>query len=309
MSSVTDHTQTAGVAPWAESQAGVRQRVDAFLDGYLSSLTTPADFDAALRYALLGPGKRVRPVLCVFSCVAAGGSPEAALPAAGALEMVHAFSLVHDDLPALDDDDMRRGRETTHKAFGEATAILAGDGLLALAFRLLTDRSADHATAGRLCAALAAGTSRMVDGQVLDTLGEQRPVESEGEAQERLLAIHRNKTGALIRAACVMGGVSAGAEDGSSELAALRRFGDDVGLMFQIVDDLLDVEGDPAAMGKATQKDAAAGKLTFPGVLGVEESRRHAKSLHDSAIAALVPLGARAGALRTLSETLLARKA
>jgi geranylgeranyl pyrophosphate synthase len=222
--------------------------------------------------------------------------------------MVHAFSLVHDDLPALDDDAVRRGRATVHAAYGEAMAVLVGDGLLALAFRLLSERVGDAALAGRLVAELSAGTSRMVNGQVLDTFGGAVVGGVEG-----LRGIHRAKTGALIRVSCRMGGLCAGVGAGAPGLAALTGYGEDVGLMFQVVDDLLDVEGEAEAVGKATGKDAAAGKLTYPGVLGVAGSRAEVERLRASALGRLSALeaggGDRVGGLVRMCEELAKRTA
>jgi len=311
VSSVNEPLEGDGTRAEADERStpdsdAVRAAVDDYLERYVSSLRMPANLEEAVRYALLSPGKRTRPILCALSCRAAGGTLEAALPAAAAVEMVHAFSLIHDDLPALDNDDLRRGAPTTHRAFGEALAILAGDGLLTLAFRVLAERAADPATTGRLTRELSQGASRMVDGQVFDTVGGGAGFALRS-AEDRLRTVHRNKTAALIRAACLMGGISAGAEDGSETLAALSRYGDDVGLMFQIVDDLLDVLADAGELGKATQKDAKRGKLTYPAVRGVDGSREEIEILRNSARSAIHGLGARAEPLARLCDELAER--
>jgi geranylgeranyl diphosphate synthase type II len=225
------------------------------------------------------------------------------MPAACALELVHTYSLIHDDLPAMDDDDLRRGRPTCHKAFDEATAILAGDGLLTLAFEILTRhvRPAESAAACVLALAEGAGPAGMVGGQMADLQAEGRT----DATLEALEAIHRRKTGALLRASLRMGGIVAQA--GESTLRALDSYGHAVGLAFQIVDDLLDVEGDEAKLGKRVGKDSGLGKWTYPGLLGVEGSRRRARQLAEEAVLALAPLGGRGERLRALALDLLER--
>jgi len=291
----------------------VRESVDGFVGGFLDGVGYEAGLVEAMRYAVLGPGKRTRPRLVLESFVASGGEVggsgwELAVRAAGAVEMVHAFSLVHDDLPALDDDDVRRGRATVHRVFGEAMATLVGDGLLALAFRAIGEGCGSvgggMAVCGRLVGELACGTGRMVNGQVLDTLGGGS---GEGEGLARLRAIHRDKTGALISSSCRMGGVCAGA--GEATVEALGLFGEEVGLMFQVVDDLLDVEGDAAEIGKATGKDAEAGKVTYPGLLGVAESRAEVERLRELAVGRLSALGGSGGGLIRLCDELARRTA
>ncbi|MEL6797880.1 MAG: polyprenyl synthetase family protein, partial [Planctomycetota bacterium] len=218
----------------------------------------------AMRYATLGGGKRLRPLLVWHVCATAGGDPLVALPAAAAVELVHAFSLVHDDLPAMDDDDLRRGRPTLHIHAGEAMAILAGDALFSLAYDALARGYDDPSLSRALIVELAGGSAGMITGQVFDSLPEADPQPQGIEALER---IHRNKTGTLIRAACKMGALCAGNE---AAVEAADRFGAAVGLMFQAVDDLIDVEQPAERTGKRTGKDAEAGKLTYPGLLGVE---------------------------------------
>lgn len=265
----------------------------------------PPRLAAAMRYATLGGGKRLRPVLTLLAAEACGGTWEQALPAACAVEMIHCYSLVHDDLPAMDDDDLRRGRPTCHKAFDEATAILAGDGLLTLAFEVIARGIAPGDRAARCVRILAAaaGPEGMVGGQMADLEAEDRPL-SDGSA-EALRAIHRRKTGALLAASLGLGAAAVGADE--SQLAALERYGRAVGLAFQIVDDLLDVQGDEAATGKRVGKDAGAGKWTYPAFLGIEESRRRARTLAEEAVAALETFGERGSLLRGLAWQLLER--
>lgn len=258
----------------------------------------------AARYALLGPGKRIRPVLAWHACVAAGGRGDESLDAGAAVEMVHAFSLVHDDLPALDDDDLRRGRPTLHRRAGEGMAILAGDALLAAAFHVLAAGTPDAGLATRLTRELSEAAANMIAGQVEDSFPGARPP---GDARDHVERIHRGKTGALIRAACRMGAMCAAACD-HADLAALTSCADAVGLLYQITDDLLDVEHTTEQAGKRTRKDADAGKLTYPGLLGVEESHRLVGELSEKAASALAPLGARADGLRALCATLAFRE-
>ncbi len=264
----------------------------------------------AMRYSVLGGGKRLRPVLCVMASEACGGALEASLPAACALEMVHTYSLIHDDLPAMDDDDLRRGRPTCHKAFDEATAILAGDGLLTMAFEVVA-REVRPWTAALRCVRIlaeAAGPSGMVAGQMADLQAEGR-TEAEGRPAAGTLAaleaIHSRKTGALLRAPLTMGAAIAEAPEPCAE--ALDRYGRAVGLAFQIVDDLLDVQGDESKLGKRVGKDSELGKWTYPRFLGVDGSRRRARQLAEEAVAALEPLGPRGDSLRDLALALLER--
>jgi geranylgeranyl pyrophosphate synthase len=282
--------------------------VEARMAQHIKRTPMPARLRESIEYSALGPGKRLRPMLAVHSCVAVGGSPERAYDAAAAVELIHAFSLVHDDLPAMDNDDLRRGRPTNHVVFGETMAILAGDAMVSLAFALLTPdagHEVDPALAGLLASEMAAGTTGMIAGQVYDTLGGF----PEGlDERRRLELIHRHKTGALIRASCRMGAL-AGAwpnvEPGA--LDAITRYGDSVGLMFQVVDDILDVEQTAARLGKRANKDAEAGKATFPGVLGLDESRQEVCRLRAAALDAIRPLGARASGLVDLCELMAVR--
>jgi geranylgeranyl diphosphate synthase type II len=298
-------------------------RVEAALGGYLPAVDAspgtlcPARLASAMRYSVLGGGKRLRPVLCLMAAEACGGEAESAMGAACALEMVHTYSLIHDDLPAMDDDDLRRGRPTCHRAFDEATAILAGDGLLTLAFEVVAREIRPHSAALECIAILAqaAGPSGMVAGQMADLQAEGKtetvsPTRFGGAVETTatlaaLEAIHRRKTGALLRAPLRMGAVIAGAPEICIE--ALDRYGKAVGLAFQIVDDLLDVQGDEAKLGKRVGKDSELGKWTYPRFLGIDGSRRRARQLADEAVAALEPLGQRGDRLRDLALALLER--
>lgn len=279
------------------------QQIEAGLDSYTQPQPgCPPQLLEAMRYSLLGAGKRLRPQLTLSAAEACGYDWRQALPAACAVEMVHTYSLIHDDLPAMDDDDLRRGRPTCHKVFGEAMAILAGDGLLTLAFEVLAEHIKPAEVAARCCAALAqaAGPAGMVGGQVDDIGAEQT-----GGGLERLESIHARKTGALLRVSLRLGGLCARA--GDEALVALDEYGRRLGLAFQITDDLLDVQGEEAAMGKRVKKDSDRHKLTFPALLGVEESRRRAGELVDEACRALSPLGRRAGRLEQIARYVVER--
>jgi len=285
--------------------AETAQPVEFALGRCIDELTTdcPDRLRDAMRYSLLAPGKRLRPVLVLLACEACGGDPESALPAACAIEMIHTYSLIHDDLPAMDNDDLRRGRPTCHKQFDEATAILAGDGLLTLAFEVLARKlqPAEVALACSLELASAAGAEGMVGGQMADLEAETSPV-STGDALE---AIHRRKTGRLLAASVLMGGQVA--QTSPQSLSSLRRYGLAVGLAFQIADDLLDEQSTPEKMGKNVRKDAVLGKLTYPRLWGLAESRRRAESLVDEATTALEPFGDRGRRLSALARFIIAR--
>jgi geranylgeranyl diphosphate synthase type II len=268
-----------------------RARVDAALAALLPSPPDcPAVLADAMRYSVIAGGKRLRPILCLASAEAVGSEDSAALPAACAIELIHTYSLIHDDLPAMDNDSMRRGRPTLHVAAGEAMAILAGDGLLTEAFVLMArapDRS-DPLTQARqvrviAVVAKAAGASGMVGGQALDlTAGSPgRDVPPTPASADQLSTISAKKTGALIRASAVAGAIMGGGDERDIEVvdAAAAEFG----LAFQIIDDILDVQGVPSALGKTTGKDAAAGKPTYPAVYGVEAARRMAAECLDRA--------------------------
>jgi len=297
---------TSGLTEFVQD---ARRRVDEALGRFLPEVdeaptaACPARLAAAMRYSVLGGGKRLRPVLALLAAEACGADPAIALPAACALEMVHTYSLIHDDLPAMDDDDLRRGRPTCHKAFGEATAVLAGDALLTLSFEILCrhTRPSEAAAASVLTLAEAAGAAGMVGGQMAD-------LEAEGRSDAALAAlegIHRRKTGALLRASLRLGALAAGATEAT--LRALDSYGQGVGLAFQIVDDLLDVQGDEAKLGKRVGKDSGLGKWTYPAVLGVERSRERARQVALEAAAALAPLGVRGARLGALAIDLLER--
>jgi geranylgeranyl diphosphate synthase type II len=285
----------------------------ALVDGYLPRALAhaagcPAGLHEAMAYSLLAPGKRLRPLLVLLACEAAGGSDEAALPATAAVEMVHTYSLIHDDLPAMDDDDLRRGRPTCHKQFGEALAILAGDALLTLAFQVLAE-DYPPATAAAACRELArgSGAAGMVGGQVEDLAWEHRPSGALADLEQ----VHAHKTGALFRACLRLGAVVAqGEQPGGPDPAiveALDGFGRGFGLAFQITDDLLDVEGDAGQTGKRVGKDAGRGKLTYPGLLGPAESRARAAAVCRQAADALRPLGPAGWRLETLLAAVLNR--
>ncbi len=260
-----------------------------------------------MRYSLFAGGKRIRPLLVLAAGEAVGGRTEALLPLACAVEMIHTYSLIHDDLPAMDDDDLRRGKPTSHKVFGEAIAILAGDALLTRAFHLLVDVAApDVDVRRRLRAAAilgeAAGTSGLIGGQVAD-------LEAEGEdiTIGALQDLHRAKTGALLRACVVGGGVLGGA--GEEDLDRLHRYGDAIGLAFQVVDDVLDETASAAQLGKTAGKDAAAGKATYVRALGLEGARTVSRGLLEEARAAIAPLGPRASLLGALATLIVERDA
>ena len=273
---------------------------------FLRGRPLPGNLRDAIEYALMGPGKRMRPVLALHACRAVGGRFEEAYPPAAAIEMVHAFSLVHDDLPAMDDDDLRRGRPTLHRHTSEPMAILAGDAMQALAVELLTEHVPHEALCCRLVRELVVATNDMIAGQIYDTLPDGPEMAAAVPPLERLARIHRNKTGALLRAACRMGALAGSATD--EQLEAVTRYADTIGLMFQIVDDLLDVTGTAEELGKAAGKDADKGKLTYPGVLGVDESRAEVERLRREAHANLAELGEPADPLRQLCDYMAVRR-
>jgi len=283
-----------------------RREVESALDQLLPPETTrPSSIHRAIRYSVFAGGKRIRPILCLEAARIFEPAPQAALPVACALEFIHTYSLIHDDLPALDNDDLRRGKPTCHKQFGEATAILAGDALLTLAFETLAAAPVD---ASRRVAvirevATAAGTrDGMVGGQVADLEAEGREVEP-----EMLEYIHRSKTAALIRASVVAGALCGGA--GEADVARLRRFGENIGWAFQVVDDILDVEESSAALGKTAGKDQAQKKATYPALYGLEKSHQMARDLALRALEELGPYAERAQRLRELGEFLVLRRA
>jgi len=293
-------TSASFLAEYAER---ARRRIDAALATYTAlGEGCPTLLREAIQYAVLAPGKRLRPMLVLMAAEACGGSSEDALPAACAVEMVHAYSLVHDDLPAMDNDDLRRGQPTCHKRFGEAMAILAGDALLALAFEVVSKHIRPRERAAACCAVLAeaAGPCHLVGGQADDITG--------GLTQggiEQLESIHRRKTGAMILASIRLGALVA--EASAQQMEMLQKYGERVGLAFQISDDLLDVQGTQAAMGKRVRKDADQGKLTYPGLLGVEQSIERARRLIGEACEAIEPFGSRAEGLLAVAGYVLER--
>lgn len=309
----TLHAQ-ATLAELPESVTAHVPRIDSYIDECLSTLGMPANLAAAMKYSVLGPGKRARPLLCwhAFAAVAPSGSDASAcLPAAAAIELIHAFSLVHDDLPGLDNDDLRRGRPTLHRHTSEAMAILAGDCMLTSAFQILAERVPGDGLRARLMHELSIGTNGMIAGQVYDTLGHAGGFPAGLSPLQQLELVHRNKTGMLIRAACRMGAMC-GIEGhpGAARLdplGAVTHYAEAIGLMFQIVDDLLDVTQSTEHLGKKANKDSDAGKLTYPGVIGIEQSRAEVRRLHELSLASLEPLGTAAEPLRQLSTYMAVR--
>lgn len=282
------------------------RRVEAALDRLTpSESVAPATIHRAMRYSLFAGGKRIRPILCLQAAAAVSDAAPGALEAGCALEMMHTYSLIHDDLPALDNDDFRRGKATCHKVFGEAMAILAGDALCTLAMQTLVriERLAAAAKVALLEElSFGGGTvGGMIGGQVADIEGAGQPATA-----ELLESIHRAKTGALLRASVRMGGICAGAD--AAQLERLSNYGEHVGLAFQIVDDILDVEEPSEALGKTAGKDAAQGKITFPAVYGLEESRCMAQEECTRAHAALEIFGARAQRLHEIADLIVQRK-
>ena len=277
-------------------------RIEIALQEALSAACSAPMLAAAMRHAVLGGGKRLRPLLVNAAGHAFGASTLIVEPAAVAVELVHAFSLVHDDLPAMDDDDLRRGKPTVHVAFDEATAILAGDALQALAFAVLAEAPLDAERRIALVRELASasGLAGMCAGQSLDMAATGSAVEL-----AQLERLHSLKTGALIRAAVRMGAIAAGAPVGA--MSSLDAYSSALGLAFQIRDDILDVEGDSHAIGKTAGKDIAQGKATYPALLGLQQSRQRLDELGEAMREALLPLGTGADALRALGEFAIAR--
>lgn len=282
----------------------LRRRIDDRLAEYTRyAAGCPAQLQQAIQYCLLAPGKRLRPIMVVLAHQACGGSLETALAPACAIEMVHTYSLVHDDLPAMDDDELRRGRPTCHIAFDEATAILVGDALLTQAFEILaTDvKPADVATRAIQALATAAGACCLIGGQASDLAAENRQL-----TMEALESVHLRKTAALFSAAAFLGGWTAGGS--ADQTARLAEFGRLFGLSFQIMDDLLDVHGRTDQMGKRAQKDSGRGKSTYPQLIGDVASYEKSKNLIEQAIAQLASFGPQAQALREFAERLSNRQ-
>jgi geranylgeranyl diphosphate synthase, type II len=283
-----------------------RLTVDAHLERLLPAESVqPSSIHQAMRYSVFAGGKRIRPILCLETARIFDTTSSHALYPGCAIEFIHTYSLIHDDLPALDNDDLRRGKPTSHKKFGEATAILAGDGLLTLAFQTVAGApvSADRRVAMVTEIATAAGTvNGMVGGQVEDLENEGKKV-----GPDTLEYIHRSKTAALIRASVTSGALCAGAS--TEDVRRLRRFGETIGWAFQVTDDILDVEESSAALGKTAGKDIAQQKATYPAVFGLERSHQFAEELSKKAIAELQVYGERAERLRAIAEFLVLRRA
>jgi farnesyl diphosphate synthase len=305
-----NRSASAGPLTGADFAARIRDRqarIEQVLDRALT-LPDPGTprLREAMRYSVLGAGKRLRP-LCVYLTGESLGAPLAALDApAAAVELTHVYSLVHDDLPAMDDDDLRRGRPTCHRAYDEATAILVGDALQALGFAVLANETMPGVSAATRLEMLrvlarATGTGGMAGGQAVDLAAVGQRL---GLAE--IENMHRRKTGALIQCSVILGALAAGVS-GGAERAALERFGAEIGLAFQIQDDILDVEGDAELLGKSTGADAALAKPTYPSTAGIAASRRRAAELRDVAIAALAPLGERGAALAQLADFVVTR--
>ncbi|MCW2277340.1 polyprenyl synthetase family protein [Heliophilum fasciatum] len=295
-----------------EEMKAMSQQVDAALAQWLpDSDVFPAVIHDAMRYSVFAGGKKLRPVLVLAACHAVGGVQEEVLPAAAALEMIHTYSLIHDDLPAMDDDDLRRGRPTNHKVYGEAVAVLAGDALLTRAFGVLAEAGMASARRDPARAALylqvaqevaeASGTLGMIGGQVVDMESEDKQID-----MEIMEYIHRHKTGALIRVSLRVGALLGG---GSAEqLAALTTYGEHLGLAFQITDDLLDIQGDEAKLGKPVGSDEKNQKSTYPSLLGIDGARQAAEQAMADALAALESFDEGAQVLRELARYLLVRE-
>ncbi len=279
--------------------------IEAALERLLSpDSTPPASIHTAMRYSVFAGGKRIRPILCYESARLFTADPAGAIPVGCALEFIHTYSLIHDDLPALDNDDLRRGKPTNHKVFGEAIAILAGDALLTLAFQTLANSAIEPARRVRVISeiATAAGTvNGMVGGQVADIEAEKKAADA-----AMLEYIHRSKTAALICGSIVAGAIAGGA--GDEDVARLRRFGEQIGWAFQVVDDILDVSESSASLGKTAGKDQAQQKATYPALYGLEKSRVIAGELETKALRELDFYGERAARLRQLAQFLVARR-
>jgi len=291
------------VPAWMDSD---RRLVEKALRRHLPRAgTVPATVRRAMAYSLFPGGKRLRPVLAIEACRVVGGQVADVLPAAAGIEMIHTYSLIHDDLPALDNDDLRRGRAASHRMFGEAMAILAGDALLTHAFEVMSCHPPAARADGRRMASIAAvaraaGVRGMIAGQVMDLEAEGRPF-----SYRQLLRIHRGKTGALIRASLEVGAILGGGRP--AEVRALGNYGEGVGLAFQIIDDILDQVGSAEGLGKSVGKDRRDRKATFPALLGLPASRRRAARAADGAIRALAPFGRRAARLADLARFIVER--
>jgi len=294
-------TLAVDFADWLErGRAAVNEALAAHLAEIKAAAQPHSRLADAVQYSVKAGGKRLRPILVIETCRTCGGRSEAAMPAALAMEFVHTFSLIHDDLPAMDDDDLRRGQPTCHKVFGDGLAVLAGDWLLAHAFELLSSDRVEPALRGPLVRALADGTERMIAGQGADIEGAGRPADP-----ELVHYIHEHKTAALLETCCRLGALCAGAS--GDAVVALARYGGHLGLAFQITDDLLDVSGAAARLGKQAGKDADAGKQTYPAAFGLEESRARAHGEIESALRRLEFFCGRADRLRDLARFVIRR--
>lgn len=281
-----------------------KQLVDAALENYFAKeCEAPSKLKEAMLYSLRAGGKRLRPVLTLAACEACDGDSQKAMPSALALEMIHTFSLIHDDLPAMDDDDLRRGLPTSHKKFGEAVAILTGDALLAEAFACLSSCVMRHASCVQIIndIAVATGAGGMTGGQVLDLAAEGKKV-----SYEELREIHKGKTGTLITVSVTSGAKAANAD--LVKLSALKKYGDAIGLAFQITDDILDIEGTTEELGKPAKSDIANEKSTYPAILGIEKSKKLAKQLVDEAYSAMAEFNSKADPLREIARYIITRK-
>ena len=278
--------------------AARQKKIDQTLDRYLPKENVkPATIHKAMRYRLFAGGKRLRPILCLAAAEACGGKIDTALPLACAMECIHTYSLVHDDLPSMDNDDFRRGRPTCHKVFGDGIAVLAGDALLTIAFEIVS--RAKPILLREL--AVAAGSQRLIAGQVADLEGEGQKIDLAG-----LRYIHENKTAAILTTSVRLGAMSANAN--SKQLSAITKFGRALGLAFQVIDDILDVTQTSEKLGKSAGKDVAAQKATYPAIIGLDKSRAEAKRLTKQAHAALATFGAKGDALHALANYLLERE-
>lgn len=295
----------AGVSPefsgWLEhSRAAIDEAIAAHLKELESALGPHSRLPAAVQYSVRLGGKRLRPILVLETCRVCGGRAERAMPAALAMECVHTFSLIHDDLPAMDNDDLRRGQPTNHKVFGEALAILAGDWLVTHAFALLAGAPYDRGLSAALLQALADGTQQMIEGQATDIENAERPANG-----ELVQYIHEHKTAALIETCCRLGALCAAAP--GDAVTAIARYGRHLGLAFQIMDDVLDTTGVPEKLGKGVRKDAAAAKQTYPAAFGLTDSRARAWREVESAVQVLDSFGGRADRLRDLARYVVSR--
>ena len=301
MQTPAESTPSFDLAAYLKQQQAA---VEAALDGAIA-IGYPETIYEAMRYSLMAGGKRLRPILCLATCELMGGTSDLAMPTACSLEMIHTMSLIHDDLPAMDNDDYRRGKLTNHKVYGEDIAILAGDGLLAYAFEFMATQT--QAPADRVLKAIAhlskaVSAAGLVGGQVVDLESEGKP----GVTIETLTYIHRHKTGALLESSVVCGAILAGAAD--ADLERLSRYAQNIGLAFQIIDDVLDITATQEELGKTAGKDLQSQKATYPSFWGIDESKRQADQLIAAAKAELQPFGTQAQPLLALGDYITARK-